>query len=622
MNAYQNFIYKRTYSRWNYKQNRRETFNETVSRYIEFFKNRFKTHKNKEVIYNLLDSSEKLINSLSIMPSMRALWSAGGALEIENAAGYNCAYTTIRSIKDFADIMYILMCGVGIGFSVENKYIKNLPIIKRRFSETDKTIVFEDSKKGWAEGFYEWLTCLFNGEIPSYDLSKIRKKGAILKTFGGRASGAEPLKSLLEFTKEVIKGNAGKQLSSVNVADIVCKISEIVVVGGVRRSATMCLTDASDNKMAYYKEGKYWEKYPYRALANISLVYEEPPIFDDFLIDWMNILGSNTGERGIINRHALKEKAKAIGREVRDFGVNPCGEIILRDKQFCNLTEVVLRDSDEVEDIQDKIKYATFLGVIQSTLTDFNFISEEYKNNSEEERLLGVSLTGLADCKFIFPFWLRRKAKEYAKEFADLLGINHPVAVTTIKPSGTVSQLVNSSSGIHPIFSEYYIRRVRISTSDPLFRFLVDEGFEYKPEVGQNTDDCSTAVFEFPVKSTPNSVTRKDMNALTQCKIVKDFYNKWCDHNVSCTIYVKDHEWFRVGEWVFDNINEIGGMSFLPFDNGVYQLAPYEEITKEQYEEMLKKIPNVDYSKLSFYEKEDYTLGSKEYACVGGACEF
>lgn len=649
MNTYQDFIRIRTYSRWKDKEKRRETWAETVNRYYSFFFNRLpKGVSYNQKLYDEFLEATNAIRSLDVMPSMRALSMAGEALERDNICGYNCAYTPIDSPRTFAEILYILMNGTGVGFSVERQYVNKLPevpgtllkeligkelVIYHRDNKEDWTerlpsyIIFEDSKLGWAEGYLKFIEMLYRGYIPRYSLDKIRPKGSRLKTFGGRASGPEPLKELLDFTIQVFKNAQGRRLNSIECYDIVCKIANCVVSGGVRRSATISLSNLTDLRMRHSKDGQFWIDNPQRTLSNNSVAYTEKPDMRAFMEEWLALIESHSGERGIVNREALKKSLPERRGSDFDFGVNPCGEIILRPRQFCNLTEVVVRPTDTLEDLCKKVEYATILGILQSTLTDFQFLSEEWKKNCEEERLLGVSLTGLMDHPVLQSRpgqWLlsmKQTAIDTAKVWSEALGIPMPAAITCVKPSGTVSQLVGSSSGLHPRYSKYYIRRVRVTFSDPLAQFLMAKGVSCNPEVGQTWNDVNTVVFDFPVKSPEGSVFRNDRTALEQLEYWKMLKTYWCEHNPSVTIYVKDREWLDVGAWVYRNWDIVGGISFLPYDGGNYLLAPYEEITKEKYEELMKDFPQLDFSELTKFELEDETQGSQEYACVAGACE-
>lgn len=626
---YQDFIYKRTYSRYIDGLNRRETWGETINRYWNFFKDRCPA-----ALQATFADACTSIEALGVMPSMRSLWTAGDALDRENIAGYNCAYTVIDDVRSFAEILYILMNGTGVGFSVERQYISKLPEIPYYLPNVpskDHNIVVEDSKLGWAEGFHKLIMALYLGHRPTYDLSKLRPKGARLKTFGGRASGPEPLKQLFDFTINLFIKARGRKLNSIECYDLVCFTANCVVVGGVRRSATINLSNFSDQRMRHAKDGQFWIDNPQRALSNNSVAYTETPDMVSFMEEWLNLTRSGSGERGIVNRVGLKKTAHALGRDATyDFGVNPCGEIVLRPKQFCNLTEVIVRPEDNLKTLGEKVSHAVLLGCLQSTLTDFNFLSEEWKKNSEEERLLGVSLTGLCDHPILGKThgdakrWLvilQGAAEFYAADYAKVLGIEVPKAVTCVKPSGTVSQLTNASSGIHPRFSKYYVRRVRVTRADPIAQMLIDKGVPWHPEVGQTKEECNTVVFEYPIESPDDSVFVSERNAIEQLEYWLMLKKYWCHHNPSCTIYVKDHEWLEVGAWVYKHWDDIGGLSFLPFDGGNYPLMPYEAIEKEQYEALLAAMPVVDFDDLVHYEKEDKTEGSREFACQGGVCE-
>ncbi len=619
---YRELIYKRTYARWLDDKQRREHWRETVERYAQFFRplvpQRLK--EDFELAIGLLEVYE-------VMPSMRALWTAGAALEADNIAGYNCAYTPISTLKDFAEVLHILMNGTGVGVSVERQYITQLPAFPKTFVASDEIIVIEDSKEGWARGFQLWLERLAAGYIPKVDFSKIRPRGARLRTFGGRASGPEPLKALFDFILEKVLNvkEPTRKLTSDEVADIICKIAEIVVVGGVRRSAVMLLTNPSDRRMAAYKEGQFWETHPHRMLANVSTRYTEQPDALMFLEDFMKLMRAGTGERGFVNSDALKETMPVRRNKNFEFGLNPCGEIILRPKEFCNLTEVVARPNDDWRSLGLKLKAATLLGCLQSLLTDFCFIDSTWRLNCEDERLLGVSLTGIADCKALREYMPLTKLREtvvyFATEFSKILGIKTPAATTCIKPSGTVSQLVDSSSGIHPRFAPYYIRRVRIARTDPLAQLLMDQGVPWDPEVGQTPQNATTLVFSFPLCSMPNSVFRHQVTALDQLNLWLQFKLGYCEHNPSITVYVKEHEWLDVAAWLYKHWNVVSGITLLPYDGGVYRLAPYQEITEDEYKQLCEQFPSVDFKALAQYERDDYTEGQREYACVGGSCE-
>lgn len=625
--TYQNFIYTRTYSRWIPEQNRRETWDETVNRYASFFTSKVPL----ELIDDFIEAIEG-IRDMEVMPSMRALWSAGPALSRENLAGYNCSGVIIDRPRVFSEILYVLMNGTGVGFSVERQHINKLPDIPP-LQEIDHTIIFEDSKEGWAQGFDNLLETLYKGYIPKYDLSKIRPKGAPLKVFGGRASGPEPLKHLINYTINLFKNKQGAKLNSIECHDLVCTIAACVIVGGVRRSATISLSNLSDLRMRHAKDGQFYIEHPERNLANNSAVYTEKPDIFQFMDEWISLARSGSGERGIINRESMKNSAAKCGRDSDyDFVVNPCGEVILRPNGLCNLTEVIIRPTDSYNIIFKKVKCATILGVLQSTLTDFKYVNESWKTNAEEERLLGVSLTGICDneafykntaqLKYILTK-LRNYSHTVAREWSNILGISTPKAITTVKPSGTVSQLVNSSSGIHPRYANYYIRRVRVTATDPVAHYLEAMGVNWCPEVGETYENHTTKVFDFPLASPENCLTRHDLSALEQLELWKTYKLYWTDHNPSVTIYVDDTEWLAVGDWVYKNWDIIGGISFLPKDGGVYPLAPYEEISKEEYIELSSIFPkDIDFvNDLPFFEKKDTTQGAREFACVGGSCE-
>lgn len=624
--SYQEFIYTRTYSRWKEKEKRRETWEETVNRYKDFFISRVPSEKETE-----FNSAIDSIINLEVMPSMRALWAAGPALDREHIAGYNCSYLAVNNIKAFAECLYILMNGTGVGFSVERQEVNKLPEVPQ-LKEVVDVVEFSDSKKGWADGFYRYLRHLYKGEIPKYDLSKIRPKGSILKTFGGRASGPEPLDDLIKFTTQLFKNAQGRKLSSIECHDIMCKVAAIVVVGGVRRSACISLSNRSDDRMAHAKDGEFWNTNPQRMLANNSIVYTEKPDATQFMEDWLVLARSGSGERGIINRESMEFIVSQTGRRETGYpwGVNPCAEIILRPNSFCNLTEVVIRPEDTKQTLRQKVRYATVLGCLQSTLTDFGFLSRSWKNNTEDERLLGVSLTGLRDHPILGKVskkakaWLtemKETAIETAEEWSKALHINMPAAITCTKPSGTVSQLVDSASGLHPRFSPYYVRRVRVSTGDPVFKYLNSIGMKWEPEVGQTREGCSTAVFPFPIKSPESAVMRQDVDALEQLEYWLMLQKYWCEHKPSITVYVKENEWLKVGSWVYEHWNYVSGISFLPYDGGVYPLAPYTECTEEEYIELSKNLPVMDFLQLSVFENEDKTEGSREFNCTGDKCE-
>lgn len=637
MDDFQKYIHISKYSRWIEDENRRETWEETVQRYVDFFE----SHLQNKYEYTLSkDLKQELYNSIHtqrVMPSMRALMTAGEALEKNNIAGYNCSYVPIDNPRSFDEIMVILMHGTGVGFSVESKYISKLPEVAEEFHHTDTTIAVSDSRYGWAKAYKEMVALLYQGLIPKWDVSKVRPAGERLKTFGGRASGPQPLVDLFVFTVETFKKAAGRKLRPLECHDIVCKIGDIVVSGGVRRSALISLSDLSDDAMRHAKSGTWWETNPQRALANNSVAYESKPEIGTFMREWLALYDSKSGERGIFNVKAVKKQFEKINEEsgydrrktegYEDVRCNPCAEILLRPRQFCNLSEVVIRENDTLETLKDKVRLATILGTFQSTLTDFKYLSKEWTRKCEEERLLGVSLTGIMDNKMTSSSKnlpeilteLKRIAVETNKELAEKIGINPAAAITCVKPSGTVSSLVNSASGIHARHSDYYIRTVRQGIMEPLTSFMQLAEMPNEPDVMKPE---SQVVFSFPVKSPKNSVKRSDMNAIDQLEVWLTYQRYWCEHKPSVTISVKENEWLQVGSWVYEHFNEISGISFLPHSDHVYKQAPFQECSKEEYDEMVKKLPkNINWNELSIYESEDTTTGSKELACSAGACE-
>ena len=621
---YQSFIHKSRYARWLDKEGRREGWGETVSRYMDNIV--------KPVAGNnsLIKDIEQAILSLDVMPSMRSLMTAGPAALRDNTAMYNCSYLTVKNIKSFDQAMFILLCGTGVGFSVERQYVKKLPDVPEKLFDSETTVVVKDSKEGWAKSLRQVIALLYSGEIPKWDVSKVRPAGARLKTFGGRASGPAPLIDLFMFVTHTFKNAVGRKLSSIECHDIMCKIGEVVVVGGVRRSATISLSNLSDDRMRHAKSGDWWKTNVHRALANNSVAYTEKPDSISFMREWQALVESGSGERGIFNREAAKKQASKNGRRDNsfDFGTNPCSEIILRDSQFCNLTECVVRSTDSLEDLSHKVKLATILGTIQSTYTNFPYLSKEFKDNTEEERLLGVSLTGIMDNQLMT---LKNdglaKTLEHLKnvaintnaEWAELLSIPVSTAITCVKPSGTVSQLVNSSSGIHARHSSYYIRTVRGDIKDPLTNFLKDRGIPNEPCV--NKPD-TTVVFSFPQKAPDNAVVTADMSAIEQLEMWLMYQRNWCEHKPSVTINVKNDEWFEVGAFVYKHFDEMSGVSFLPFNEHTYQQAPYQDCSKTDYETLLSCMPDsLDWNELSDYEVEDNTAGSQTLACSGDSCE-
>jgi ribonucleoside-diphosphate reductase alpha chain len=573
----------------------------------------------REAIYNA-------IVNLEVMPSMRALMTAGPALERDNIAGYNCSYLPIDDVRAFDECMYILMNGTGVGYSVERQYVAKLPEVSEDFSATETVIKVADSKQGWAAAMRQLVSLLYSGQIPKWDTSGIRPAGARLKTFGGRASGPGPLNELFTFTVALFRKAAGRKLTSVECSDLVCKIAEVVVVGGVRRSALICLSNLTDERMRNYKNGQWWVDDKQRALANISAAYTEQPDIGIFMKEWYALYESKSGERGIFNRVAAQKQAELTGRREFDwdFGTNPCGEIILRPFEFCNLTEAVVRESDSPDSLKRKIELATILGTFQSTLTDFRYIRKQWSKNCEEERLLGVSLTGIMD-NFMLAHSppkelleeMRAHAVQVNKEWASRIGINPSVSITTVKPSGTVSQLVDSASGIHPRHSLFYVRTVRSDYKDPLALFLKDKGVPCEVDV----TNASNLVFSFPIKSPEKAVFRKDIGAVEQLEHYLAFKQNWCEHNPSITVYVKEDEWLAVGAWIYKNLNDVGGVSFLPFSDHVYQQAPYQDIDKETYEKLASEFPVIDWNEFDKYEVDDTVINYSEFACVNGACE-
>lgn len=625
---YEGFIAKSRYSRFLDSKNRREHWHETVNRYMSFIDEHL-TNKFGYVMDAMLRIElEEAIRNKEVMPSMRAMMTAGAALERDNVAGYNCSYLPIDDVKSFDEAMYILLCGTGVGFSVEHRYVNKLPEIPRLF-ESDTTIVVADSKAGWAKSLRQLIALLYSGEVPKWDMSKVRAKGARLKTFGGRASGPEPLNDLFKFVVNKFRGASGRKLTSLECHDIMCKIGEVVVVGGVRRSAMISLSDLSDDRMRHAKAGQWWEREGQRALANNSATYNERPTVGEFMQEWLSLYQSHSGERGIFNREAAKLQAGRWGRRDTnfDFGTNPCSEIILRPYQFCNLTEIVARNGDARTDLLRKARLATILGTFQSTLTDFPYLRKVWQKNTEEERLLGVSITGILDCPLLnniedkdLPVLLnemREQCVEVNASIASQLGVNASTAITCVKPSGTVSQLVDSASGIHARHSDYYIRRVRNDNKDPITDFLKSIGVPNEPDV---TKPLDTTVFSFPMKSPKGSITRDNLSALEHMKLWLIYQRHWCEHKPSITVYVKEEEWPAIGSWVWEHFDEVSGMSFLPWDGGSYRQAPYEEVDELTYNALLAKMPtSVDWN--TFKEFDDNVEGAQQLACVSGVCE-
>lgn len=629
---YQSFIHISRYARWVDSLGRRETWEETVDRYFNFVENSLATKNNYKLPAALKSELRSAVLNLEIMPSMRALMTAGPALERDNIAGYNCSYVPINSVRSFDEILYILMCGTGVGFSVERQFVNELPVVNEHFENSSTTIIVEDSKAGWARALRELIAMLYAGHIPSWDVSKVRPAGARLKTFGGRASGPGPLEDLFRFAIRTFQSAAGRKLTSIECHDLVCKIADIVVVGGVRRSALISLSNLTDDRMRHAKSGAWWEDNMQRALANNSVCYTETPDMNSFMEEWLALYQSKSGERGIFNRESAKKQVARNGRRDPDwdFGTNPCSEIILRPYQFCNLTEVVVRASDTEEDLKRKVCLATILGTFQATLTDFKYLRKIWKQNTEDERLLGVSLTGILDNKVMAGKSgqtalvsllndLRSEAVRTNEEFAKKVGIPQSTAITCVKPSGTVSQLVDSASGIHARHAEYYIRRVRGDKKDPLTQFMIDSGIPCEDDV---TNPENIAVFSFPMRSPKGAVLRDDMTALEQLELWKTYQLEYTEHKPSITVSVKENEWMGVGAWVWENFDYVSGVSFLPHSDHTYRQAPYEDIDKETYEQMAKEMPKqIDWSRLADYEAEDNTEGVQTLACSNGACE-
>ena len=631
--SYQEFIHLSRYSRWLPDKERRETWDETVARYFDFFTEHLKDLHNYKLTKSLREELEEAVLSLKVMPSMRCLMTAGEALKRENIAGYNCSYIAIDRPSAFDEILYVLMNGTGVGFSVERQYVSQLPTIADEFHISDTTITVADSKLGWAKALKELVGMLYIGQIPRWDMSKIRPAGAPLKTFGGRASGPEPLEALFNFTVTIFKNANGRKLSSIEAHDIVCKIAEIVVVGGVRRSALISLSNLSDDRMRAAKHGQWWTTEPQRALANNSACYTEKPDIGVFMDEWKALYESKSGERGIFNRESAVKVSEQSGRRNTtdfDFGTNPCSEIILRNREFCNLSEVVVRPSDTRQTLLDKVRLATILGTFQSTLVNFKYVSSAWRKNCEEERLLGVSLTGIMDSKLLngkaprqtLPVLLQDLRNEAIRTNAELskkIGINQSVSITCIKPSGTVSQLVDAASGIHARHNPYYIRTVRGDKKDPLTKMMMDAGF---PVEDDQMNPSHTSVFSFPMKVDEGAVFRTDLSAIEQLELWLTYQKYWCEHKPSVTISVKESEWLEVGAWVYKHFDFMSGVSFLPFAEHTYKQAPYQDIKKEEYELLLEQMPKeVEWSKLSEYEKTDMTIGSQELACAAGGCE-
>jgi len=640
--TYQEYIHLSRYARWDYDLGRRETWDETVGRYFNFFSDWLEEKHEYKLENGQRAELENAVKELKIMPSMRCLMTAGPALKKENVAGYNCSYVKVDSPRSFDEILYVLMNGTGVGFSVEQEHTNQLPAVPDELYDTDTVVVVADSKLGWAKAFKELVSLLYGGLIPKWDVSKVREAGAPLKTFGGRASGPAPLVDLFKFTINTFKNSLGRKLHPVECHDIVCKTAEIVVVGGVRRSALISLSNLNDREMRFAKHGEWYTHNVQRALANNSVNYKEKPDVGTFMREWLSLYDSKSGERGIYNGMSAKKTVEQLNERYKDgdgefitrriakedFGTNPCSEIILRSREFCNLSECVVRREDTRESLKEKVRTAAILGTFQSTLTEFKYLSREWKKNCDEERLLGVSLTGIMDNPLTngskkgldkLLEELRDIAYETNKEWADKLGIPVSAAITCVKPSGTVSQLVDSASGIHARHNPFYIRTVRADNKDPLCKLMQDVGFPNEVDV---TKPEHTTVFSFPMKTPKGAVCRMDMSALEQLELWKVYAESWCEHKPSVTISVKEDEWVEVAAWVYEHFDSISGISFLPFSEHVYRQAPYQDCTEEEYKEALKTMPkNVDWAELSKYESQDYTIASQELACTAGGCE-
>ncbi len=625
--SYEEFIYKSRYARWLDDEKRREDWPETVKRLVDYYDKQL-VEKFQLISVDWQHEIYEAIYNLEVMPSMRAMMTAGPALDRCHVPAYNCAYLPVDSPRSFDECMYILMCGTGVGYSVEDKYIEQLPRISEEFSDTDTCVRVADSKEGWAKAFREVISLLIAGQVPKWDVSRVRPAGERLKTFGGRASGPEPLVQLFDFSISLFKNAAGRRLTSLECHDLMCKVADIVVVGGVRRSAMISLFDCTDDRMTKAKFGAWWNDAPQRALSNNSGVYENRrPDPGFFMGKWKDLYDSKSGEPGFFSRAACQSIASRNGRRDNDceFGTNPCSEIILRPFQFCNLTEVVVRQDDTLESLRRKVRLATILGTVQSTFTDFKYLRKKWRDNCNEERLLGVSLTGICDNiglvgdpKVLDE--LRLEAVQVNKEWAEKLGIPQSAAITCVKPSGTVSQLVDSASGLHARHAPYYLRTVRADNKDPVTAFLKDQGVYSEPCVMKGD---TTTVFYFPIQSPEGSVQRDDQDAIAALELWKTLQNHWCEHKPSATVNVKEEEWPRVGAWVYDNFDVLSGVSFLPYDGGTYQQAPYQALSKEDWEAWVAEHPpvDVDWTKLVDYEREDHTTASQELACTGNVCE-
>jgi len=627
---YQQFIHKSRYARWIDDEQRRENWDETVDRYIGFMQDQVLMKHNIKLDDKTVNELRDSILSLDVMPSMRAMMTAGPALSRDNICGYNCSYIPVDNPRAFDECMYILMCGTGVGFSVERENVDKLPVVSDNFDKSDIVIKVADSKPGWAKSLRELIALLYAGQVPSWDVSEIREAGAKLKIMGGRASGPQPLLDLFDFVVKVFKKASGRRLFPIECHDIMCKIGEVVVVGGVRRSALISLSNLNDDQMAHAKSGQWWETEPQRALANNSVAYKSKPEMGTFMREWLALYDSKSGERGMFNREAADKQVARNGRRETGhmWGTNPCSEIILRGYQFCNLSEVVVRETDTLDSLKRKVRIATILGTLQSTLTDFKYLRKVWKDNTEEERLLGVSLTGIMDHHVLSKNvdskrWLeemRQEAVDTNKNFANMLGIPQSAAITCVKPSGTVSQLVDAASGIHARHNDYYIRTVRGDNKDPLTQFLIEEGVHNERDMMKPD---SVTVFSFAMRSPDGAVTRTQMTAIQQLELWKTYAIHWCEHKPSITVTVKEHEWMEVGAWVYENFDVASGVSFLPHSDHTYQQAPYQDIEPDDYYDWQQTYSHIriDWNKLTEFEKEDNTSGSRELACTAGVCE-
>ncbi|MBM3229649.1 ribonucleoside-triphosphate reductase [Candidatus Parvarchaeota archaeon] len=620
------FVYYRTYSKWLEGEGRRETWVETVGRYVDFMRENL---GDKLALVEYEQIRDAILRQ-QVMPSMRLLWAAGKAARTTNVAAYNCSYIAPSCLADFGEIMYLCMCGTGVGFSVEAQTVQQLPLIEKQSGEKLPVHVVDDSKEGWADALVLGLKTWYGGKDVEFDFSRLRPQGARLKTLGGKSSGPRPLIAVLEFARRKILSKQGLRLSPIDVHDIICKIGEVVVMGGVRRTALISLSDLNDAEMRFAKTGQFYLTEMQRSMANNSAVYSEKPSASVFMDEWIALAKSGTGERGIFNRGSLQKQMpqrrwEMFGSGFATCGTNPCGEIILKSKEFCNLTEVVARPEDTQEDLVEKTRIATILGTYQSTLTNFPYLSPEWKKNCETERLLGVSITGQWDCPAVRnPDTLRKmreKAIEVNRDYAARFGISQSASITCVKPSGTVSQLVDSASGLHPRHSRHYIRRIRISSTDSLFKMMRDQKVPYSPEVGQTSADATTYVLEFPVKATNGTHFRNDLSAIEQLEYWKMVKENFTEHNPSVTVSVGENEWIAVANWLYEHWDMLGGLSFLPRSNHVYTLAPYEEVSEEKYNSLAAQFPQIDFSRILLYEKDDDTQGSKELACSGGSCD-